>query len=65
MEQPVKEIIQADLDDLETLAELALMHCSECKLCGIDKEKCEYRKTYHRLGIEIAPGHGECEFREG
>lgn len=62
VEQPEKELIQADLMDLETLAELALMHCSECKLCGIGKEKCEYRKTYHRLGIEIAGGEG-CEFR--
>ena len=65
VEQPVKEIIQADLDDLETLAELALCYCQKCELQGQDKTKCKYRLAYHRLGIEINPGHGECEFREG
>ena len=34
VEQPVKEIIQADLDDLETLAELALCYCQKCELRG-------------------------------
>ena len=64
VEQPIKEVIQADLDDLETLAELALCYCQKCELHGQEKTECKYRKAYHRLGIEIAPGHGECEFRE-
>ena len=65
VEEPVKEIISCDLDDLETLAELALEYCKGCKLKGQKKATCKYRVTFHRLGIEINPGHGECEFREG
>ena len=65
VEQPVKEIIQADLDDLETLAELALCYCQKCELTGEDKTECKYRQAYHRLGIEINPGWKGCEFREG
>ena len=64
VEQPVKEIISCDLDDLETLAELALCYCQKCELQGQGKTECKYRKAYHRLGIEIAGGK-ECEFREG
>ena len=60
-----KEVVSCDLNDLETLAELALMHCKTCKLCGNDKRDCEYRKTYHRLGIEVANTEPDgCEYRE-
>ena len=62
--KPEKEIISCDLDDLETLAELALCYCQKCELQGQGKTECKYRKAYHRLGIEIAGGK-ECEFREG
>ena len=65
VEQPVKEIISCDLDDLETLAELALVYCKGCRMINQAKTECKYRQAYHRLGIEINPGHGECEFREG
>lgn len=58
-----KEIIQADLADLETLAELALEYCKGCELAGQGKTDCRYRVTMHRLGIEINPGWEGCEFR--
>lgn len=65
-----KELVTVDLDDLETLAELALDTCRE--RCMRDRradlvKSCPYRKAYHRLGIEPAvnscdPGPDFCEF---
>ena len=65
--EPVKELVKVDLDDLETLAELALDACQNCLKEGRGEkvQGCPYRKTLHRLGIMPAvdsPKAGQCEF---
>ena len=65
---PQKELVTVDLDDLETLAELALDACAgRCRFTGdVDMiRKCPHRNAYHRLGIAPAvddPQPGCCEF---
>ena len=65
--EPVKELVKVDVDDLETLAELALTTCQNCLLEGRGEkvQGCPYRQTFHRLGIMPAvdePQLGCCEF---
>ena len=65
--EPVKELVKVDVDDLETLAELALTACQDCLLegRGARVQSCPYRQTFHRLGIMPAvdsPEAGQCEF---
>ena len=65
--EPVKELVRVDVDDLETLAELALAACQDCLLegRGARVQSCPYRQTFHRLGIMPAvdsPEAGQCEF---
>ena len=65
--EPVKELVRVDVDDLETLAELALAACQDCLLegRGARVQGCPYRQTFHRLGIMPAvdsPEAGQCEF---
>ena len=65
--EPAKELVRVDLDDLETLAELALDACQNCLKEGRGEkvQSCPYRQTFHRLGIMPAvdsPKDGQCEF---
>ena len=65
--EPVKELVKVDVDDLETLAELALTACQNCLLEGRGEkvQSCPYRQTFHRLGIMPAVDEvkeGQCEF---
>ena len=67
--EPVKELVQVDLDDLETLAEQALYVCTFCEHVGNEDAEgvkgCRYRQAYHRLGLTPAvdsPKSGQCEF---
>ena len=66
--EPVKELVQVDLDDLETLGELAFSDCqSKCMREGRaeDVKECPHRQAYHRLGLTPAvdsPKDGQCEF---
>lgn len=65
--EPAKELVKVDLDDLETLAELALDACQNCLKEGRGEkvQGCPYRQTLHRLGIMPAvdsPKSGQCEF---
>lgn len=68
-----KEVVVVDLDDLESLAELALTACKNCLLDGRqgingpEIKRCPYRKVYHKLGIAPAENKGPlnetmCEF---
>ena len=64
---PQKELVTVDLDDLETLAELALGACEGCprERRGDKVQQCPYRPVLHRLGIAPAvddPQPGCCEF---
>ena len=62
--EPQKELVTVDLDDLETLAELALDNCNTC-CTGDNAAECGKRKAFHRLGIAPAvddPQPGCCEF---
>lgn len=62
-----KERVTVDLDDMETLAELALYSCArECKQ-GDCVKACRFREAFHRLGIAPIVGDvadGQCEFVE-
>ena len=66
--EPAKELVQVDLDDLETLGELAFSDCqSKCMREGRAEmvKECPHRQAYHRLGLTPAvdsPEAGQCEF---
>ena len=66
--EPAKELVQVDLDDLETLGELAFSDCqSKCMREGRAEmvKECPHRQAYHRLGLTPAvdsPKSGQCEF---
>ena len=60
-----KETVEADLNDLETMAELALYSCTRECIQGDCVSECQFRKAFHRLGIEPARENvtdGQCEF---
>lgn len=60
-----KELTTVAVDDLETLAELALCACMNCPQ-GDCVAGCEFRLAMHKLGIPVARDEvkpGECEFR--
>ena len=66
--EPVKELVKVDVEDLETLAELAFSDCqNKCTREGRAEmvKECPYRQAYHRLGLTPAvdsPEAGQCEF---
>lgn len=66
--EPAKELVKVDLDDLETLGELAFSDCqSKCMREGRAEmvKECPHRQAYHRLGLTPAvdsPKSGQCEF---
>ena len=66
--EPAKELVKVDLDDLETLGELAFSDCqSKCMREGRAEmvKECPHRQAYHRLGLTPAvdsPKDGQCEF---
>ena len=66
--EPAKELVKVDLDDLETLGELAFSDCqSKCMREGRAEmvKSCPHRQAYHRLGLTPAvdsPKDGQCEF---
>lgn len=60
-----KEKVYNDLEDLETIAELALNSCQICPEGSCVKD-CRFRLAMHRLGIAVAsdnPAPGKCEFK--
>lgn len=60
-----KEIVRCDMEDLETLAELALNSCAGFCQGGERVKNCKFRKAMHRLGLAVAndnPKNGECEY---
>ena len=62
-----KEIVKCDMEDIETLAELALNSCLACKEGDCVKD-CRFRLAMHRLGLEVAndePEKGKCEYKMG
>ena len=62
--KPPKESVTMSHDDWERLGEMALLHCDMCPQ-GDYVKRCEYRETWHRVGIPVARvdvKEGECEF---
>ena len=62
--KPEKEDVTICYDDWCNLGELALLHCDMCPQ-GEYVKNCEYRKTFHRVGIPVGREEvkdGECEF---
>ena len=62
--KPIKEDKTISHYDWERLAEMALLHCDMCPQ-GENVKNCEYRETWHRVGIPVAREdvkEGECEF---
>lgn len=60
-----KEVVSVDVEDLETMAELALCSCISCKEGDVVAD-CRFRTTFHRLGIPVCncnPVTGKCEFK--
>lgn len=60
-----KEVVSVDLDDLETLAELALNSCMACPE-GECVKACRFRLAMHKLGITVAREDavdGRCEYK--
>lgn len=62
---PDKEIVHIAIDDLETLAELALNSCLACQE-GLCVKDCRFRVVMHRVGIPVVRDDvvtGQCEFK--
>jgi hypothetical protein len=62
--KPERDDVTISYQDWCFLGEMALMHCEMCPQGKYVKD-CEYRQTYHRVGIPVAREEvkeGECEF---